>query len=231
MHFDPDDYVRAAGGARRSIRRRHDLHARARARRLERRYRRDNARRHRDFRSDDRRPRSRVVGWFSKGARTPVPAGERHRPRATSTRALSGHVSARLSRDRPRAASRPEQRKRVFDAVADRRIQPECFVEIAMARSNDRCCSPREPAVTERVGVARLFRNRAVEVGDRAVDVAQLEKDDAAVVERVRVVRVQPNRLVVVAHGACRARRSARNALPRLLNASAACGFNRIASS
>ena len=59
-----------------------------RARLVEGRYRRDHARRHRDLRSDVRRPRSRVVDGISKGSRAAIPPAEPHRPRADEHAAL-----------------------------------------------------------------------------------------------------------------------------------------------
>lgn len=99
----------------------------------------------------------------------------------------------------PAGDSPAEERNRVFDAATDRRIQPEGFVQILDGQTEQALIGPREPPVAERVGVGGLFANRAVEIGDRTVEIAELEKDDAAVVVGVRVLRVEPNRLVVVA--------------------------------
>ena len=71
-----------------------------------------------------------------------------------------------------------------------------------MARSNDRCCSRASPRLRNALAYDGVFTNRAVEIGDRAIGVAPLEKDDSAIVQGMRVVRIQPNRLVVVVHGA-----------------------------
>ena len=60
---------------------------------------------------------------------------------------------------------------------------------------------PRKSPVAKRVCVGCLFSDCVVEIVDRTFDVALIEKDDSAVVVCVRVVGIQPNRLVVVAHG------------------------------
>ena len=131
---------------------------------------------------------------------------------------------------RCRVTPRPNNASGILGAVSDGRTQLESLVEILDREIEEPLVRPREPAVAERVGVGRIFTDRPVEVCDRAIEFAKLEKDDAPIVEGVGVVGIQPNRLVVVAQGAIELV-ALRNAFPRLLNASAARGFNRMASS